>query len=228
MDIAPTPETKPKMNVYQKLSQARLKFLDSGATKSGKNIHLAFKYFELDDIVPIATKIFADLGLITHVSFDEVTACMTVINSENPAESLVFRLPLKELTGNSAINPVQAMGAVVTYYRRYLYMIVLDICEPDNIEPMLDNAPPAQPSVEKKSEIQLTDPASQASEKQIANLKKLLKQLLDTDKRKESFVAQLASETKKFTVISKADCESLIIKVNGMLKAGAENEVAHE
>lgn len=212
-----TKATTPK-NVFQKLAKARLEFLGSGAKKSGKNTHLAFKYFELDDIVPVATKIFNDIGLFAHVSFDEVTALMTIINTDDPADTTMFKIPMKELTGNSAINPVQAIGAAVTYYRRYLYMIALDICEPDNIEPMLDNAPPAP--VEKKPENMLTYPAAQASELQIGNLKKLLKKLLEADKTQEKFIAQLASETKGFTNITKADCESLTIKVNEMLKAG--------
>ena len=35
------------MNVRQKLTKARLYFLNQKVKKSGKNMHLEFKYFEL-------------------------------------------------------------------------------------------------------------------------------------------------------------------------------------
>ena len=52
------------MNVRQKLAKARLYFLNKKVTKSGKNMNLEFKYFELEDIVPSAIRIFAELGLV--------------------------------------------------------------------------------------------------------------------------------------------------------------------
>ena len=42
------------MNICRKLQIARLKFLQAGVKKTGKNIHLEFMYFELADIVPVA------------------------------------------------------------------------------------------------------------------------------------------------------------------------------
>lgn len=51
-------------NVYQKLLTARAKFLEANVEKTGKNMHLSFKYFELEDIVPTAIRIFNEVGLI--------------------------------------------------------------------------------------------------------------------------------------------------------------------
>lgn len=42
------------LNACQKLQIARSKFLQAGVKKTGKNIHLEFMYFELQDIVPSA------------------------------------------------------------------------------------------------------------------------------------------------------------------------------
>lgn len=62
-------ETKTaNLNVYQKLLAARAKFLESDVQKTGKNMPLSFKYFELDDIVPTATRIFSEVGLIPIVN----------------------------------------------------------------------------------------------------------------------------------------------------------------
>ena len=63
-----TNNTTKAQNVYQKLLKARAMFLNADPKKSGKNMQLAFKYFELDDIVPIAIKIFESvLNLLAYV-----------------------------------------------------------------------------------------------------------------------------------------------------------------
>lgn len=224
------------MNVYQKLLKARAKFLGSDTKKSGKNMTLAFKYFELDDIVPVATKIFEELGLIALVNFNEDKAFLTVVNTDSTDESIVFTAPMVSAEGNKAVNPVQAFGATVTYYRRYLYMMALDICEPDNIEPTINGntsapavtapattAPTTAPAAKStipvvtSSDKPLTNGNSNASETQIRQLKDLLIKLKDKDPSKEEMIAQIAVQTQGFTVISKADCETLVIKIGEML-----------
>ena len=229
-----TPETR---NVYQKLLDARIMFLSSNTQKSGKNMHLAFKYFELDDIVPIATKIFNEVGLISLVSFDQEKATMVIIDTENPDGFIEFEAPLVQLSENKGTNAVQAFGSTVTYYRRYLYMIALDICEPDEIDagtkgstptstttiastPVTTNAKPATSSSINlaPNEKPLTNADGNASEIQIKQLKEVLSKLKNSDPSKEEMIMKIAVETKGFTVISKADCEALTVKIGEMLK----------
>ena len=224
------------VNVYQKLLAARINFLESEVTKSGKNMHLAFKYFELDDIVPIATRIFDALGLISLVSFEDDKAVMRILNTDNPDEYVTFATPMIQLGENKGTNAVQAFGATVTYYRRYLYMIALDICEPDEIDsglkantpaptvaPTPVAAPVAKPTTPAPinlapAEKLLTNADGNASEIQIKQLKEVLKKLRDADPTKEEVIAKIALETQSFTVISKADCEALTVKIGEMLK----------
>lgn len=222
------------MNVFEKLLTARVQFLNSGAKKTGKNMHLAFKYFELDDIVPIATGIFAELRLLPCVTFNNEIAKMDIIDIDNPSDVITFTSPMRELTGNNAVNAMQALGSTETYQRRYLYMMALDICEPDNIEPTLNNntsesPAPAQtaapipvttPTAPQTSEKPLTTPDGNASPLQIKQMKELLKKLKDADPTKEEMIAKIAVDTKSFTVISKADCETLIVKIGEMLEGG--------
>ena len=115
-------------NVYTKLLEARVQFLENGVEKSGKNMHMKFRYFELEDIVPTATRIFKNVGIVPIVNFTNEFATLTMVNVEDPADQCVFSSPFRELTGNAAVNPLQAIGAAHTYLRRYLYMIALDIC----------------------------------------------------------------------------------------------------
>lgn len=216
-------EAKTK-NVYQKLLEARLKFLASSPEKSGKNMHLAFKYFELDDIVPVATKIFQEVGIIPIVNIGPEMASMTIYNIDNPDESVHFMSPVVTLAENKGTNAVQAFGATITYFRRYLYMIALDICEPDGFDGDVPVVKPTEPkapvSAPKKEEKPLTDNTGNASDLQIKQLKELLKNLREADPANEEWIAQIAVDTQGFKVISKANCEALIQEVSRALESG--------
>ena len=217
--------TKDKtMNVYQKLLAARVNFLGANAKKSGKNMTLQFKYFELDDIVPLATKIFEEVGLISVVNFTSDVATLTIVNTDNTDESVSFTAPMVISEGNKAVTPVQALGATITYFRRYLYMIALDICEPDAIDGVTGvpttptTAPMTTPTTAPAESKPLTDANGNASELQIKQMKELLKKLMEKDPSTEEMIQQIAISTNGFTVVSKADCEKYILAVNELLK----------
>ena len=215
------------LNVYQKLAKARTMFLKAGASKSGKNMQLVFKYFELDDIVPIATQIFEELGLVSVVNFTSDTAEMSIVNTEKePYEEITFTAPFNQIApiisnaGKQVTNEMQCLGSSITYMRRYLYMIALDICEPDSIDSGITNNTPntVKPSpvvpTEKPAEKSLTDADGQASELQIEQMKKVLKTLRELKPSMEEWIHQLAVDTKGFTVISKAECEQITKDIN--------------
>ena len=217
--------TTPK-NVYQKLLEARAKFLEAGVGKSGKNMSLQFKYFELEDIVPVATAIFQAVGLIGVTNFYEGIARLDIVNTDDGNDHTTFSAPLVVSEGNKAVTPVQAMGATITYYRRYLYMMALDICEPDAIDPVGENPTPkptpkptAPVTPEQRQEVakNLTAPEGNATELQIKGLKAALTKLREADPSKEDMIAQLAMQTNGFTNISKSDCEDIIKRVTAML-----------
>jgi len=205
-------------NVYQKLIKAREQFLNADVQKTGKNMHLSFKYFELDDIVPTATRIFSEIGLVPIVNFTADVATMTVVNTDNPEDTVAFIAPFNQIapivsnTGKQATNEMQALGSSITYMRRYLYMMALDICESDSIDANIGKPAPAAPAPEA--------PKANATALQIKGLKNVLKKLKDADPSKEEMVAQIAVQTKGFTEISKADCETLINKISTMLEGG--------
>lgn len=222
------------VNVYQKLLAARTKFLESNVEKSGKNMHLQFKYFELEDIVPTATRIFSEIGLIPIVTFDSEVATMTMVNTDNPEETAVFFAPFNQLapivsnSGNAVTNEMQALGSSITYMRRYLYMISLDICESDSVDAGIGAKPATPKPAEKKApatqeqrqEVKenLTAPSESASDLQIKGLKAVLKRLKEADPSKEDMIEDIAIQTNGFTVISKSDCEALIQRITTMLE----------
>lgn len=223
------------MNVRQKLAKARLYFLNQKVTKSGKNMKLEFKYFELEDIVPPALRIFARVGLVTNTIFDGEKATMTIYNADDPAEDgIAFVVPYREAgqiiskAGNEVTNPIQALGASITYLRRYLWMMALDVTEPDDVDPNLGNEPTenedgfdtpspakstpkppatAQERAAAKEELTSTDGA--ATDDQIAELKNLCRGLMDKDEAQEDFVQQIAMKTDGFTNITASACAEL-------------------
>lgn len=216
--------TTKKMNVYQKLLLARKKFLEHGTQKSGKHDELMYKYFELDDIVPIALGIFDEIGLISLFSCDETGAVMNIVDTEDPDNGVItFTSPMRYPSENRMVNPVQALGGAQTYLRRYLYMMALDICEPDTIEPTtIDEkkaSKKAPKTTQERAEIKkdLTAKDEQATELQIAGLKKVCKKLKEAQPDKEEMIAKISLKTKAFTVITKQECETLINKLTEMM-----------
>ena len=224
--------TTPK-NVYQKLLEARVLFMEEDVKKSGKNMKLAYKYFELQDIVPVALPIFQKVGLLPVTTFENDVATMSLINVDNPVEYINFTSPMREIepiisakTGGEVTNAIQRLGSVETYQRRYLYMVALDIVEADAIEPLTgDTTPPvpkttapATPQQRQEVTKTLTAPDGNATELQIKGLKTALAKLRETDPSKEDFIAQIALQTNGLTEISKADCEKLVQAITTMLE----------
>lgn len=230
---------KTPLNVYQKLIEAREKFLVSEINQSGKNMQLSFKYFELKDIVPTITHIFKELGLLAVARFNDTVATLTIVNTDNPEETIEFPVPFNQIqpivsnAGKQVTNDMQALGSSITYMRRYLYLIAMDICVNDEIEPSIDHntnnqsAPvaekkaPATPEQRQEVKENLTAPTENASALQIKGLKAVLKKLKDADPSKEEMIANIAVQTSGFTQISKSDCETLIQKITAMLEGGA-------
>lgn len=125
------------MNVYGKLIEARKRFLEAGIKKEGVNRYAEFKYFRLDEIIPAKQEIFRELGLADVITFGNEVATLTIFNVDNPEESIDF---MSQLAPDESMikNPIQKVGAIQTYVRRYLYLLALDIIESDGIEETTD------------------------------------------------------------------------------------------
>lgn len=230
------PAEQAPMNVLQKLLKARAMFTAERVKKSGMNTDIEFMYFELKDIVPVATPIFEELGLLPVVYMDREMAYMDIIDTDNREDKITFTIPLATWQGNKAVNPIQVMGATITYYRRYFYQIALDIVERDEIDDKPQSffaqaesapAPKIPASAEERAEIrnELTDPEGMADELQLYQIKNSLRNLRDKVKNDaryhdpvEEWMANIAVQTAGFTEISKAACSKILTLVSGMLE----------
>lgn len=134
------------MNVYQKLNAARKEFHSMEIKKSGENKFAGYKYFELGDFIIPALTIFEKLGLTGVVHFGKETAQLAIINTEKPEEVIVFASPMSE-ANLKGCHPVQNLGAVQTYIRRYLWVAALEIVEHDAVDSSEGAAPTIDASV---------------------------------------------------------------------------------
>lgn len=148
---------KKEQNIFSKVMQARLQFLESNPQKSGRNEFQKFSYYELDDIVPTATRICNDLSLYTEIDLGANVfgyATMTVVNIDNPEEKVYFRIRMPEINNENMNKALQETGSCQTYLRRYLYLQFLDIAQNDEVDskdsrPTKTNHTTKPPSVEK-------------------------------------------------------------------------------
>jgi hypothetical protein len=121
------------MNLYEKLQACRVKLAGMQIKKSGTNAFAKYDYFELSDYLPHVQALFAEHKLFGHVTFTAEMATLTIINSEKPDETVSFTSPMAEASLKGC-HPIQNLGAVQTYQRRYLYQTALEIVEHDALD----------------------------------------------------------------------------------------------
>ena len=122
-----------KNNLMQKIGEARIRLGDENLKKSGWNPHAKFNYFKLDDFLPAARKICKDVGILPVESFSSDTATMKVYDCDDMSVSISFSCPCEKPNIPGA-NTTQAIGGMVTYMRRYLWMILLEVTEDDEFD----------------------------------------------------------------------------------------------
>lgn len=211
-----------KMNIYQKLMEARAKFLAMPVKKSGINRFAKFEYFELADIVPVKTAIFGELGLCDVINFSDESAVLALINVDNTEQVLTFSTPIKVQAVNG-MNEMQAVGAAETYARRYLYQLVLDIVEADTFDATMAQEGSAPVKVTKSASAPKTAQkgreeakealtSGEASESEITAVKRALKKLRDKDEaRYTPYIAETMKQLK--SGLEKKAAEDLLIEI---------------
>jgi hypothetical protein len=125
-------------NIYFKLQKARVMIQNMNLKKSGKNKFSGFTYYELSDFMPVVNNILDELKLTTTFCLEAGTATLTIINCETPEEKIVVSSPTIQVEMKGC-TPIQCLGALHTYMRRYLYMNALEIVENDMLDAQAGN-----------------------------------------------------------------------------------------
>jgi hypothetical protein len=118
--------------VHKKLMAARIMLQNAPLKKSGHNKFAGYSYFELGDFIPTINQIFNEVGLCGVVSYDSEIASLTITDTDD-GTSLVITSPMAE-ANLKGCHPIQNLGAVETYTRRYLWVTAMEIVEHDALD----------------------------------------------------------------------------------------------
>ena len=212
-------KTKTTKSVYTKLINVRQKINESNIKKSGINSQLEFLYLELKDITPVATKLFQEEGITPILNFNENEVVLTIINNDDKEDFIEFKLPFIKIEpiisnqGRKVTNELQALGSTITYYRRYMYLIALDIAVPDEVEPQLgkeetvvENKAPKSPIERKEIVEKLTEKQSDVSEEELQGLRdKLVVVAQNTKQKYQNVMLEISSVTDGFSQCGRED-----------------------
>ena len=165
--------------LYGKLKQIKVELRKVINTKSGYNTHSKFKYYQLEDFLPQVLEAFSRYNIYNEYSIDtdleiveertdfdgdgtphkSVTkrpveyAYLYLKNLDNEDDEMVYRLKTAEASVYGAAA-IQNLGAKITYMKRYIYMSLLDIVEPDAV----DSAPQGETQIAPQNTIQAPQP----------------------------------------------------------------------
>lgn len=130
-------DIKVQKTIYEDLQDVRNILLNNSELKKsgrGNTGKRDYSYFELADFLPAATKLFAERGMcpVFSINYDQSGVEMATLKIVRGTEIIPFQMP----TAEAAIspNPIQNQGGKITYLRRYMYMIALDLVENDIVD----------------------------------------------------------------------------------------------
>lgn len=131
------------MSVHKKLMQARIELQGTQLKKSGLNKFAGYSYFELGDFLPTIQSIFNRIGLCGVVSYTKDYAELSIVDVDD-GTIVTISSPMAE-ANLKGTHPIQNLGAVETYQRRYLWMTALEIVEHDVLDAQTGYDEPAKP-----------------------------------------------------------------------------------
>lgn len=124
--------------VLFKLQKCKQELQKMNLTKSGHNNYGHYNYYELDDIIPHITSILLDNNMCSK-SYQRGNKMYLTIYDLDSSQSTSFNTKLKEFP--TEMNAKKDYGTYMknqqglqTYARRALWLMALDIVEPNDIE----------------------------------------------------------------------------------------------
>lgn len=169
-------EKEKKLN--ESIINIRVKLQNTKIKKSGKNNFAGFDYYELSDFLPNLNELMLEEGINDVFTIEDEYAKLILIKGEERQEYkipfVLFETPYNyrknkdtgEIEKIKSMQDIQYLGALNTYYKRYLYLNAFGITDGEIIDSM-DN----EELVEEKEETKKVK--SKATEKQIELLKEL-------------------------------------------------------
>lgn len=143
-------ETKEELkvkNLNESIISIRVKLQNSKIKKSGKNKFAGFDYFELSDFLPKLNELMQEEGVNDLFTIEEEQATLTLIKGD---EKQTYKMPFNifetpvnirtdkngEVREVKSMQDIQYLGALNTYYKRYLYLNAFGITDGEVIDNM--------------------------------------------------------------------------------------------
>jgi len=128
--------------INEAIIKARVELQKTNLKKSGRNRFANFDYYELADFLPTLNIIMERLGINDIFTIEDGYAKLTLIKGENMQSYAIpfvmFDVP-KNKNGQPSMQQIQYLGALNTYYKRYLYLNAFGITDGEVIDSM-DNS----------------------------------------------------------------------------------------
>lgn len=120
----------------------RNKLQSTNIKKSGHNKFAGFEYFELADFLPTLNNLMLEENVNDIFTIENLEAKLILIKGDEKQEYkmpfVIFETPLNK-NGQKSMQDIQYLGALNTYYKRYLYLNAFGITDGEVIDSM-DNS----------------------------------------------------------------------------------------
>ena len=130
---------KKEKNLNESVISIRVKLQNAKLKKSGHNRFAGFDYFELADFLPKLNELMLEENINDIFLITEKEAKLTLIKGEEKQEYVIpftqFSTPLNK-NGQPSMQDIQYLGALNTYYKRYLYLNAFGITDGEIIDSM--------------------------------------------------------------------------------------------
>lgn len=118
--------------IHQKIQNIRVELQNKQLKKTGYNKFANFYYYQLEDFIPTLNELMAKNKITSNFSIVGETAILTLIDYEDNT-SAIYQSPIADASLKGC-TPVQSLGGVHTYLKRYLYQNAFEITESDLLD----------------------------------------------------------------------------------------------
>lgn len=131
-----------KRNLNESIIKIRVDLQNSKLKKSGKNKFAGFDYFELADFLPRLNELMLQESINDRFYIKDDYATLELQKGEEinsyTMPFVMFEVPMNK-GGIPSMQKIQYLGALNTYYKRYLYLNAFGITDGEIIDSM-DNS----------------------------------------------------------------------------------------
>lgn len=118
--------------IYEKIQNIRVELQNKQLKKTGYNKFANFYYYQLEDFIPTLNELMKNSKITSNFSIVGETAILTLIDYEDNTSS-IYQSPIADASLKGC-TPVQSLGGVHTYLKRYLYQNAFEITESDLLD----------------------------------------------------------------------------------------------